>query len=107
MAVKFRSLQNIYTIDVTFVLHHRSQQFETEQAELHQKLVGLQNELAAMNQQYNALLEQVGQQHNFIQQLSEMPETQNSGVNLKCNMFEEADINGECNIFAFGEALLL
>lgn len=59
------------------MLYHRSQKFEAEQAELHQKLAVLQTELTVFKQQYESVLEQVNQQHSLIQQLSETQETQN------------------------------
>ncbi|XP_061881910.1 centromere protein F isoform X2 [Entelurus aequoreus] len=49
-----------------------NQLFETEQADLHQKLSCLQQELSVFRQKYDSLLEQVGQQHHLIQQLSEV-----------------------------------
>lgn len=48
----------------------RGGQFEAE-AELHEKISGLQQELAAFKEQYAALLEKVDQQHRLIRQLSE------------------------------------
>lgn len=73
--VKLRSVQHICSVCVTFLLYPRSQQFEVQQAALHQQLLVLQNELATMKQLYDSLLEQVGQQSSFIQQLSELQET--------------------------------
>lgn len=70
------------------MLHHRSHQFEAEQAEVHQQLAGLQKELAVFKQQYDSLLEQVGQQHSLIQQLSGSQETQKSGEKV-CRMESE------------------
>lgn len=49
----------------------RSCRFEAQQAVLHQQLLLLQDELAATRRLYDSLLEQVGQQGSFIQQLSE------------------------------------
>lgn len=80
---------------VTF-LYHRSQQFEAEQAELQQKLAGLQKELTVFKQQYDSLLEQVGQQQRLIQQLSDSQGTQSSGENLSYMESEETEICGEC-----------
>lgn len=51
----------------------RSQHFEAQQAALHQQLLLLQDELAAMKHLYDSLLEQVGQQNGFIQELRETP----------------------------------
>lgn len=78
------------------MLYHRSQQFEVEQAELHQKLAGLQQELAVLKQQYDSVLEQVGQQHSFIHQL-QLQGTQNSGENMGCVESEETE-TGECKL---------
>lgn len=79
------------------MLYHRSQQFEAEQAELHQKLVSLQNELTVFKQQYDSLLEQVGQQQSLIQQLSESQGTQkNPGDKISHMETEETDVGGEC-----------
>lgn len=64
-----------------------------EQAELHQKLAGLQQELAVLKQQYDSVLEQVGQQHSFIHQL-QLQGTQNSGENMQS---EETE-TGECEL---------
>ena len=83
--------QIICLINVTFILFYRSQQFEAEQIELHQKLGALQKELAVLQQQYDSLLEQVGQQHSFIQQLSEARGTQNTYMES-----EETQTDGEC-----------
>lgn len=77
------------------MLHHRSQQFEAEQTELQQKLAGLQKELTVLKQQYNSLLEQVGQQHSLIQQLSESQGTQSSEEKLSNMDSEETEICGE------------
>lgn len=74
------------------MLYYRSQQFEAEQAELHQKLAALQNELAVLKQQYDSLLEQVGQQQSLIQQLSESQGTQEKISYMESN---ETEISGE------------
>lgn len=81
---------------MTFMLYLRSQQFEAEQAELHQKLASLQKELTVFKQQYESLLEQVGQQHSLIQQLSESRATQNSGEKISYMESEETEIGREC-----------
>lgn len=78
-----------------FYVGNRSQQFEAEQAELLKKLAALQNELAVLKQLYHSLLEQVGQQHSFIQQLSELQGTQNSGEDISYT--EANETGGECN----------
>lgn len=83
---------------MTFMLYDRSQQFEVEQAELHQKLVGLQEELSVLKQQYSSLLEQVGQQHSIIQQLSEVQGTQNTGAKISHMESEETETGGECKL---------
>ena len=49
----------------------RCRQFESAQAALHEKISGLQKELALFKEQYAALLEKVDQQHGVIQQLSQ------------------------------------
>lgn len=67
-----------------------------EQAELHQKLVSLQQELTVLKQQYDSVLEQVGQQHSFIHQL-QLQGTQNSGENMGCMQSEETE-TGECEL---------
>lgn len=74
---------------------HRSQQFEAEQAELHQKLAALQKELVVLKQQYDLLLQQVGQQHSLIQQLSESQPTQISGDKISCMESEDTETGGE------------
>lgn len=79
----------------TFILCHRSQQFEAEQAELHQKLAALQKELVVLKQQYDLLLQQVGQQHSLIQQLSESQPTQISGDKISCMESEDTETGGE------------
>lgn len=102
--VYFCSLFNVlFTINIswncnsiTLMLDHRSQRFEAEQAELHQKLAGLQKELTVFKQQYDSLLEQAGQQHSLIQQLSESQGTQNPGEKISHMETEEEDIGGEC-----------
>lgn len=76
-------------ITVCFILYHRSERFTAEQAELHQKLAGLQKELTVFKQQYESLLEQVGQQHSLIQQLSEFKSPADR------NNMEEAETDGE------------
>lgn len=72
-----------------------SEQFEAEQAELHQKLAGLQKELAVLKQQYDSLLLQVGQQHSLIQQLSEVQGTQTPGDGISSMESDETE-TGEC-----------
>lgn len=72
------------------VLLHRSLQSEAEQAELHQKLSSLQKELTVFKQQYDSLLEQVGQQHGLIQQLSQ------SGGDARNTECEGTQAGGEC-----------
>lgn len=74
----------------------RSHHFEAEQAELHQKLAGLQKELTVFKQQYDSLLEQLGQQHNLIQQLSESQGTQKPGEKISPMESEETVVRGEC-----------
>lgn len=69
-----------------------------EQAELHQKLVGLQEELSVLKQQYSSLLEQVGLQHSIIQQLSEVQGTQNTGAKISHMESEETETGGECKL---------
>lgn len=64
-----------------------------QQAALHQQLLLLQKELAAMKQLYDSLLEQVGQQSSFIQQLSEMQGAES----------EKTEAVGECD-FRWGPA---
>ncbi len=81
---------------MTFMLYHRSQQFEAEQAELHQKLASLQKELTVFKLQYESLLEEVGQQHSLIQQLSESQGTQNPGDQISYMESEETEIGREC-----------
>ena len=51
----------------------RCRQFESAQAELHEKISGLQKELLLFKAQYAALLEKVDQQHRALLQLSETP----------------------------------
>lgn len=80
------------------MLHRRSRQFEEEQAELHQKLAALQGELAVLNQQYGSLLEQVGQQHSLIRQLSEVQDSQNPGEGLGHMECKETQAAGECEL---------
>ncbi|XP_011607920.1 centromere protein F isoform X1 [Takifugu rubripes] len=60
----------------------RSKQFEVQQVALHQQLLVLQMELAAMRQLYDSLLEQVSQQNGFIQQLSDLQKTLKSEDNV-------------------------
>lgn len=78
-----------------FYVVNRSRQFEAEQAELLKKLAALQNELAVLKQLYHSLLEQVGQQHSVIQELSELQGTQNSGEDISYT--EANETGGECN----------
>lgn len=96
---------------MTFMLSCRSQQFEAEQAELHQKLAGLQKELAVLKQQYDSLLQLVGQQHSLIQQLSaEVQESQNPGGEISSMKSNETETGGECErswTEVFHETLLL
>lgn len=92
-------------------MYHRNRQFEAEQAELHQKLASLQTELTELKLQYDSLLEQVGQQHSLIQQLSGPQGTQNPGEQIiHMENQETLHIVGECepkllliqiNIFTF------
>lgn len=60
---------------MTFLLYSRSKQFEVQQLALHQQLLVLLIELAAMKQLHNSLLEQESQQNDFIQQLSDLQKT--------------------------------
>lgn len=78
------------------MLHRRSRQFEEEQAELHQKLAALQEELAVLNQHYSLLLEQVGQQHSLIRQLSDVQDSQSPGEDLGHMECKETQAAGEC-----------
>lgn len=80
---------------MTFLLYPRSQQFEVQQAALHQQLLLLQNELATMKQLYDSLLEQVGQQSSFIQQLSEVQETSKSENKVSSKECEKTEAVGE------------
>lgn len=80
---------------VTSPVYPRSQQFEVQQAALHQQLSVLQNELAAMKQLYDSLLEQVGQQSSFIQQLSELQETSKSENKVSGAESEKTEAVGE------------
>lgn len=73
----------------------RSQQFEVQQAALHQQLVVLQGELATTKQLYDSLLEQVGQQSSLIQQLSELQETSKSEHQVGSAESEEMEAAGE------------
>lgn len=78
------------------MLRHRRHQFEAEQSKLHQQLAELQKELTMFKQQYESLLEQVGQQHSLIQQLSESQETQKAEEKV-CHMeSEDKEGGGEC-----------
>lgn len=88
------------------MLCHRSQQFEVEQAELHQKLAGLQMELAVLKQQHDSVLEQVGQQHSFIH-LLQLQGTQNSGEKISNMESEETEAGGECKLVVHDTGLLL
>lgn len=54
-----------------------------------------------LNQQYTSLLEQVGQQHSIIQQLSEVQGTQNSGEKISHVEPEETKSGGEWEVFCF------
>lgn len=54
-----------------------------------------------MNQQYTSLLEQVGQQHSIIQQLSELQGTQNSGEKNNHVESEETETGGKWELFFF------
>lgn len=66
-----------------------------QQASLHQQLLLLQNELATMKQLYDSLLEQVGQQGSFIQQLSELQETSKSENKVSSTESEKTEAVGE------------
>lgn len=66
-----------------------------QQAALHQQLLVLQNDLARMKQLYDSLLEQVGQQSSFIQQLSELQETSKSENKVSGTESEETEAVGE------------
>lgn len=76
-------------------LYPRSQQFEVQQAALHQQLLVLQSELATLKQLYDSLLEQVGQQSSFIQQLSELQEASKSENKVSSTESEETEAVGE------------
>ena len=89
------------------MLYRRSQQFEAEQAELHQKLAVLQTELTVFKQQYESLLEQVGQQHSLLQQLSESQEIQDPAEKSNPVGPEDPEICGECRPCCRHETLLL
>lgn len=60
---------------MNFLLCPRNKEFEVQQLALHQQLLVLQIELAAMKQLYDSLLEQVSQQNGFIQQRSDLQKT--------------------------------
>lgn len=77
-------------------LFHRSQQFEAEQAELHQKLAVLESELVVLKQQYDSMLEQVGQQQRLIQELSDLQETQKSQDKISHQHPEQTESSSEC-----------
>lgn len=66
-----------------------------QQAALHQQLLVLQGELATMKQLYDSLLEQVGQQSSFIQQLSELQETSKSENKVSSTESEKTEAVGE------------
>lgn len=66
-----------------------------QQAALHQQLLVLQGELATMKQLYDSLLEQVGQQSSFIQQLSELQETSKSENKVSSTEYEKTEAVGE------------
>lgn len=48
-----------------------------------------------LKQQYDLLLQQVGQQHSLIQQLSESQPTQISGDKISCMESEDTETGGE------------
>lgn len=79
-----------------FMLCHRSERFAGEQAELHQKLAVLQKELTVFKQQYESLLEQVGQQHSLIQQLSASQTPGDRSIHM-----QEEETDGESKVLFF------
>lgn len=102
--ITFGNFENICS--VTFVLCPRSQQFEVQQAALHQQLLALQMELTATKQLYDSLLEQVSQQNGFIQQLSELPEAPKSEDTVTSREPETTETLSECR-FGRGPAAFL
>lgn len=89
------SVQHICSVCVTVRLCPRNQRFEVQQAALHQQLLALQNELATMKPLYDSLLEQVGQQSGFIQQLSELQQTSKSENKVSGKESEKTEAVGE------------